>query len=80
MAMQENKPVNKMTMQELEEAIKEREQSITLLEAQDESGFSDFDKCVKGKEVNIPLCGNHIAYYRAELSKRLNNSLMRYVK
>jgi len=39
------------------------------LEAQDESNFSDFDKSVKAKEVNLPLVRNHIRYYQDKIDK-----------
>ena len=42
---------------------------IEELEAQDETNFSDFDKSVKGKAVNIPLVKNHISYYRKQLAE-----------
>lgn len=37
------------------------------LEAQDETGWNQFDKDIKGKEVNMKLVRNHISYYRGQM-------------
>lgn len=50
---------------EQEESIKR----LRELEAQDETNFTDFDKSVKGKEVNMPLVKNHICYYQRQIEK-----------
>jgi len=39
------------------------------LEAQDETNFTETDKSVKGKEVNMRLVKNHISYYQQQLEK-----------
>ena len=72
-------PRSKMSIDELKEAIKERKERIAELEAQDETNFDEFDKCVKGKEVNIKLCNNHIKYYQDELDKRNKSSLRAFI-
>jgi len=64
-----------MTLEELRRAIEEEKAEIKRLEAQDETGWDDFKLSVQGKDVNIPLCRNHIIYYQAELDRRMKGSL-----
>lgn len=37
------------------------------LESQDETGWSEFDLSIKGKEVNMRLVNNHISYYQGQI-------------
>lgn len=74
-----NKPVEKMNLDELKENIEFEKKRLKDYEIQDESNFSDFEKAVKGKEVNIPLIRNHIAYYEKEIEIRNKNSLSVFI-
>lgn len=48
---------------EIEKELKE----LKKLEAQDETGWTDLDKSIKGKEVNSMLVRNHIIYYTEQM-------------
>ena len=38
--------------------------------AADERNFSDFEKSLKGRDVNMPLCRNHISYYENRIKEK----------
>lgn len=46
------------------------QERLKELEAQDETGWSDLDKSIKGKETNMRLVNNHIAYYTKQIQEK----------
>lgn len=71
--------VEKMSIEELEEAIMGEQEQLEKYKEQDESNFKDFEKSFKGKKVNIPLVKNHIAYYKKEIEKRKKQSIFSFI-
>jgi len=67
------------TIEELEQNIKDSKESLKRLEAQDETGWSDFDISVKGKKINMWLVKNHIHNYEKALKILNANSLNRWM-
>lgn len=49
---------------------KKSRERLEELEKQDETGWSDIDINLKGKEVNMPLVKNHIKYYTEKLNEQ----------
>jgi len=64
------KSTEDLSVSELKWKIKEEKDKLKEYEAQDETNFSDFDKSVKGKEVNMRLINNHISYYQGFIDKK----------
>ena len=67
-----------MTVEELYNARVKAFARLRELEAQDETGWSDFDVMVKGKKSNIGLVKNHIIYYTEELEMRSKAGLLKW--
>jgi hypothetical protein len=67
------KSTEDLSVLELKWKITEEKDELLRLEAQDETNFSDFDKSVKGKEVNMKLVNNHISYYQGFIDKQRAN-------
>lgn len=72
------KPIEKMTIDELRHNIEVEEQEVWRLEIQDERNFSDFEKSVRGRDVNMPLCRNHISYYENRIKELQKNTLANF--
>ena len=68
------------TIEGLKEKIKERQARLEELKLQDETGWSEFDKSIKGKEINMYLVRNHIKYYAKQLKELERNSLTSFFK
>lgn len=56
--------IEKESVSNLKFEIRKEREALKKYEEQDESNFTDFEKGVKGKEVNMKLIHNHIAYYQ----------------
>ena len=65
---------------DIEKALAESKERLIELEKQDETGWSEFDKSIKGKEINMMLVKNHIKYYEDKLKKMKANSLSAFLK
>ena len=57
------------TRTDLRFEISQSRKRLEELEAQDETGWSEFDISVKGKKVNSMLVRNHITYYQKQLAE-----------
>ena len=68
------------TEEELKEAIRKSYTRLKELAEQDESKFTDFEKSIKGKEVNSRLVKNHIIYYKKKLDRLRDNTLSKWLK
>lgn len=68
-AKKEKKP-KELSVSDLKWELRKEKMKLAEYEKQDESNFTDFDKSVKGKEANIPLIRNHIAYYTKQIAEK----------
>lgn len=73
------KSSQELTIKELNECIEERKRRLKELEEQDETNFSEWDKSIKGKEVNMMLVRNHIIFYTRILEQKQKGSLLNYI-
>jgi len=69
--LKERKEAKSDDIKTLKEKVQACKDKIKAYELQDETNFNEYEKSVKGKDVNIKLLNNHIKYYNKIMAEKV---------